>query len=287
VGVAVAAVVESVKDGALVVIAQRTEVLHEIRAAAEVEVRVGHRREVARQKVEPVDVRITEGIQACRRMLVFLQNVVRHHFGEAPSVLLRHVPHAHRLVAVDEFRRPCGRLHAVRCGNVELRLRLDAALGRHQNYAVGALGSEHGRRRRVLQYRYRVDFIGVQIRKVTLHAVHHDQRARTVPARNAADQDVALRFPGQTGGLHRQDARQLSGNRARDVRVARFGQALAADLSDRAHNALLLLDAVSYDYDFCQLLGIVHEIDFQIVPVANLYLYCLVTDVGDHKDAAI
>ena len=132
---------------------------------------------------------------------------------------------------------------------VHLRLALLTALGRHDDDAVGTLGSEHGRRRSVLQDRDVGHLVGVDGREVALHAVHQHQRVGVAEARDAADQDLGVVLTRLSRGLERRDARELTREGVGDVRHARVHEGIALDLRNGAHDALLALHAVAHDHD--------------------------------------
>ena len=244
--------VQLLDDGAFVHVAQRHEILHAIGAARHVEIGVDRRGALLHQQVEPVVIRVAQRIDPRRGAAVLLQFPVGIKAPVA-GVFLGDIEELRRRIGGDVLRQIARNIESVFDGEVHLRTPRLAHLGRHDDHAVGALGAEHRRGRSVLQNRDRLDLVRVQIREITLHAVHEDQRRRTVPARNAADQQRGIVLARLAARLDARHARQLARQGIGDIRRARIDQRFVIDLRDGAHDALLALNAVAHDHNVVDL----------------------------------
>ena len=168
---------------------------------------------------------------------------------------------------------------------VHLRLALLTTLGRDDDDAVGTLGTEHGRRRSVLQHRDVGHLVGVDGREIALHAVHQHQRVGVAEARHAADENFRVVVARLSRGLERRDARELTREGIGDIRHARVHEGVALDLRDGTHDALLTLYAIAHDHDVGNRRGVLLQRHHILRLRGQRHQLGLVAQVGDLQAA--
>ena len=95
---------EALEDRPLMRIADRGEILHELGSSGNVEVGIRSRCERPCHLVEPVHVRIPEGIDPCRRIAVLVQHGLRCKGAELPVIHLGHVQQRHCSICIHMLR---------------------------------------------------------------------------------------------------------------------------------------------------------------------------------------
>ena len=158
----------------------------------------------------------------------------------------------HVLLGADRFGRVGGRLPADVTAVGDRRLPLLAALGRHEDDAVGRTRTVDGRRGGVLQHRNLVDLRGVDGIEAALHPVDEHQRrgARTAEGSDTAHADhaaVAARSSALRGNGHAGGDALESGRRGYDGTV---GEVFGRDRRDGTGQIDLFLRVVADDHDF-------------------------------------
>ena len=166
-------------------------------------------------------------------------------------------------------------------------LALAAALGRHDDHAVGAADTVGCRRRCVFEDREGLDLVGSQIAHVALDTVDDHDDARLSVGRDTADVElcgVVARLA--AGELVHQQTRHTSGQRVVDVGRGRLFEVFGRDRGDRTGDRLLFLDVVTHDDDLFERLAVFEQRDVDLRAVVHVDLLRCVTDVGDHQRRA-
>ena len=201
--------------------------------------------------------------------------VHREHVGD-----LRVVPHLAVGVGVGKIDELRDRLH----GGVDRRghgsLAGRTALRGHEDDAVGASHTEHGRGRCILQDRDALDLVGIQLGERTFDAVDQDQRLGAVERADAADADDRFIGTRHTGGLDGRNAREVALEGVRHVRDRGLQEAFAADRGNGTGDGDFLLLAVRNDDSLVKSLRVDRHRDGDVLP-GHLDLLGGVADTGN------
>ena len=129
---------------------------------------------------------------------------------------------------------------------------LSALLGRYDHHTAGCFETVNRYGGAVLQQRYRLHIVGVDVIDRTLHAVDDIENTRL----RAANGHAGLVLTGLSGILHRDKTRQTAGQSLRDIGHRHLLKFLTVDLRHGRRNVGTALRAVTEDDDLVQTGGI-------------------------------
>ena len=129
---------------------------------------------------------------------------------------------------------------------------LSALLGRYDHHTAGCFETVNRYGGAVLQQRYRLHIVGVDVIDRTLHAVDDIENTRL----RAANGHAGLVLTGLSGILHGDKPRQTAGQSLRDIGHRHLLKFLAVDLRHGRRHVGAALRAVTEDDDLVQTGGI-------------------------------
>ena len=196
------------------------------------------------------------------------------------------VPEMGEIDGIRHLREAGGGVPTGVAGVADDGLAVGAALGRHEDDAVGGAGAVDRGGGGVLQHGNALDVIGVHVLQAHFHTVHQD-----VGRPGAAEVAAAAEGDGGLGarGAGRRVGNGQAGNHALEglggVHHGTLGEVVTLDLGDGAGQVDLLLDAVTDDDRLFQHLGVILQDHVQGSAVPGKFLGDI-ADAGENEDVA-
>ena len=266
-----------------------SEILHEVRATADGNMRVVCHGMILEHFLLPVDVRIALSILNAVVIAILVNEVHRQHL--APRV--RHKPELMlcRLIADSKgigtmkgARQLAGVFQSGVHANLYLGLSFLTTLCSDKDDTIGTTDTINSCSTGILQNGDTLHGADVDAAHRTLDTINKDERVAIVPRGDTADNDFRVFLTRHTGRAHRHHARHITRQRSTDAcHTAGTLQHLTRCLGDGTYYRFLLLLSITDDDDLVHYLVVIKERNVEIAFLSNLHLLREHAHIGELK----